>query len=315
MRTELMSAAELRAALPMHEAINAVRDAFLRLAAGEFEMPVRTALGDGRFLIMNAFHSPTVSAVVKTVNMDFDRRPAVEGLVTWTSSSTSTSYVLDAGAVTSLRTGAVVGVATDALAPVDARDLVLIGLGGQAPDQLRAVRAVRSIERVTLVDRDEGFARAFADRHADDLVGLEVHVSTDPSSAVSTADVVCCATPSVEPLFAAAALPDRVHVNAIGAYRLSMRELPDDLLSTALLVVDQREAALEESGEIHHAMTAGLLAESDLVELSDVLREPERVPGRGRTVFKSVGLAVQDWAIGYALAVSDGLVGREVLAR
>jgi ornithine cyclodeaminase/alanine dehydrogenase-like protein (mu-crystallin family) len=58
-----------------------------------------------------------------------------------------------------------------------------------------------------------------------------------------------------------------------------------------------------------------VLAESDLVELSDVLREPERVPGRGRTVFKSVGLAVQDWAIGYALAVSDGLVGREVLAR
>lgn len=304
MRTEMLTAAQLRAALPMPAAIAAVRDAFIALGAGEFEMPVRTALGEGRFLTMNAYHAPTASAVVKAVNLDFNRRPAVEGLVTWTSASTSTTYVLDAGAVTSLRTGAVVGVATDVLAPVDARELVLIGLGGQAGDQLRAVRAVRSFERVTLVDRDENFVRAFADNHADDLAGLDVRLSVDPAAAVSTADVVCCATPSTEPLFPADALPERVHVNAIGAYRLSMRELPDELLAAALLVVDQREAALEESGEIDHAIGAGLLAESDLVELSEVLRAPDRPVGRGRTVFKSVGLALQDWAIGYALAQS-----------
>lgn len=307
MRLEVRTAADLRAAVPMSAAIDAVRDAFLRLGAGEFEMPVRTALGDGRFLTMNAYHAPTASAVVKSVNLDFDRRPAVEGLMTWTSARTSTTFVVDAGAVTTLRTGAVVGAATDALAARDIRELVLIGLGGQAAGQLQAVRAVRSVERVTLVDRDEASARAFADRQSDDLAGLEVRVSTDPESAVSTADVVCCATPSTEPLFAADALPDRVHVNAIGAYRLNMRELPDDLLSTALLVVDQREAALEESGEIHHAITAGRLAEPDLVELADVLRTPDAFAGRGRSVFKSVGLAVQDWAIGHALARSAGL--------
>lgn len=304
MKTEVLSPANLRAAVPMPAAIAAVRDAFARLKAGEFELPVRTALGDGRFLTMSALHVPTASVVVKSVNMDFDRRPAVEGLVMWTSTPTSTTYVLDAATVTSLRTGAVVGVATDLLAPAVARELVLIGLGGQAPDQLRAVRCVRSFERVTLVDRDEGFANAFADKQADDLAGLDVRISTDPAGAVATADVVCCATPSTEPLFPADALPKVVHVNAIGAYRLNMRELPDELLASALVVVDQREAVLEESGEIAHAISAGLLTEADLTELSAVLGGVERP---GRTVFKSVGLAIQDWAIGHAVSASPRL--------
>ena len=304
----MLSPDQLRAAVPMTTAITAVRDAFLRLATGEFEMPVRTALGDGRFLTMSAYHAPTVSAVVKSVNMDFARRPAVEGLVAWTSSPASTTFLLDAAATTTLRTGAVVGVATDALAPADARELVLIGLGGQAPGQLRAMRAVREFERVTLVDRDENFVRAFAEAHADDLADIDVRLSTDPGAAVSTADVVCCATPSTEPLFAVDALPERVHVNAIGAYRLNMRELPDELLSSSLVVVDERAAALEESGEIHHAIEAGVLAESDLVELADVLLPLGHLADHGRTVFKSVGLAVQDWAIGYALAQAAGVV-------
>lgn len=296
MKTTVLSSDELRAAVPMSSAIAAVRDAFIRLHAGEFEMPVRTALGDGRFLTMTALHTPTSSTVVKSVNLDFARRPAVQGLVMWTSGSTS--YVLDAGTVTSLRTGAVVGVATDLLAPVDARTLVLIGLGGQAPDQLRAMRAVRDFDAVTLVDRDIGFVTAFAEAQAKDLADLDVRLSTDPSAAVTNADVVCCATPSTEPLFAADDLPETLHVNAIGAYRLNMRELPDALLSSGLLVVDQREAALEESGEIHHAIAAGVLVPDDLLELGEVLAGVRRP---ARTVFKSVGLGAQDWAIGQAL--------------
>ena len=296
MTPTVLSPEELRAAVPMSQAIAVVRDAFVRLCAGEFEMPVRTALGDGRFLTMTALHTPTSSTVVKSVNLDFARRPAVQGLVVWTSGPTT--YVLDAGTVTSLRTGAVVGLATDLLAPIHARTMVLIGLGGQAPDQLRAVRAVRNVEAITLVDRDIGFVKAFAEAQAPDLADLDVRLSTDPSAAVANADVVCCATPSTKPLFAADALPDTVHVNAIGAYRLTMRELPDALLSSALLVVDQREAALEESGEIHHAMAAGVLTPDDLVELGEVL---EGVQRPARTVFKSVGLGAQDWAIGQAL--------------
>jgi ornithine cyclodeaminase len=111
---------------------------------------------------------------------------------------------------------------------------------------------------------------------------------------------VCCATTAREPLFAAADLPERVHVNAIGSFRPSMRELPDDLLACGSVVVDDREAILVESGEILHAVATGALVADSLVELGDALgRDVELLP---RTVFKSVGVAVQDWAIAQLLA-------------
>lgn len=100
-------------------------------------------------------------------------------------------------------------------------------------------------------------------------------VSNDLESALERADVVTCATPSIEPLFRAEALPPRVHVNAVGSYRLTMRELPDSLLASAA-VVDQLEAVLEESGEIHHALGAKVLAVTSLVELSEALTSRPR---------------------------------------
>jgi ornithine cyclodeaminase len=84
-----------------------------------------------------------------------------------------------------------------------------------------------------------------------------------------------------------------------------MRELPDALLSSALVVVDQREAALEESGEIDHAIAEGALTSDALVELGTMLDGCSSAsPRPARTVFKSVGLAMQDWAIGHALWAS-----------
>lgn len=300
MESTLFTAADIRAAIPMTAAIDAVRGAFVALAAGEFELPLRTSLDDGRFLVMSAHHRPTSSAVVKSLSVDVERRPAIEGALTYLAVGRSGTLVLDAAAVTALRTGAVVGVATDALAPPQASQLVLVGLGALAADQLRAVRAVRPIEKVTLVARTPGHAAAFRDRYGDELRDVDVVVGTGIDASVSGADVVCCATPSTEPLFAATSLPERAHVNAVGAYRLTMRELPDELLGSALVVVDQREAALEESGEIHHAIGAGLLGEDDLAELGEVLATG--VTRRERTVFKSVGLAIQDWAIAHAVA-------------
>src|SRR5207247_8554130 len=116
------------------------------------------------------------------------------------------------------------------------------------------------------------------------------------------AGIICRATPSPTPLFDADALPARVHVNAIGAFRPTMRELPRNLLTTASTVmVDQVEAALEESGEIIDAVTSGALKTADLVELGPALSTPPPQP-TGRTVFKSVGIGPQDWAIAAALA-------------
>ena len=291
---------QVREAVPMADAVAAVRRAFVDLAAGHFEMPARTALRDGQFLDMACHHRPSGTAAFKLLSLNFaGRRPAIVGSVVWGDVEGSDQLVADATVVTTLRTGAVSGVATDLLAPADARRLVVVGTGAQAPDQVRAVHAVRALERVTLVGRDRARAERVAAALADEL-GVEVDAGTDLPDALATADVVCCATTATEPLFALADLPDEVHVNAIGSYRPTMRELPDALLGDGLVVVDERGAILEEAGEVLHAIEAGVLTIDDTVELGVALTEGVgRTP---RTTFKSVGVAAQDWAIARALA-------------
>ncbi|MFJ4012513.1 ornithine cyclodeaminase family protein [Streptomyces sp. NPDC090026] len=292
---------EIREAVTMKEAIDAVRQAFVDLAGGEFEMPTRTALRDGQFLVMSAHHRPTASAMFKTLSVNFERKPAITGTVVWSEASRLHHLVADAGAVTALRTGAVVGVATDLLAPPEAERLTLIGAGGQASDQVRAVHTVRPLSRLTVVDADLGRAQDLVGRLAPELAEVELLTAADAVSAVRGADIVCCATNATSPLFPESALPAQVHVNAIGAYRPTMRELPDELLAGSTVVVDELDAILEESGEVIHALEARAITKDALTELGTALTAPSAEYGR-RTVFKSVGVAVQDWALARLLA-------------
>lgn len=300
MTTQVMSAEDVRAAVSMTEAIGAVREAFVSLAAGEFEQPTRSALREGGFLVMPVHHRPTATAMVKTLSVNFERVPAITGTVTWSELGRVGSVVADAASVTALRTGAIVGVATEAMAAPTADRLALIGAGGQSADQVRAVHAVRPLKRLTVVDVDRSRAEALLESLQSELAGVEAVVACDAADAVGDVDIVCCATPSRSPLFPLSALPDRVHVNAIGAFLPTMRELPDELLADATVVVDELDAVLEESGEILHALDAGAIEKRDLTELGHALIEPPQ--SSARTVFKTVGIAVQDWAIARLLA-------------
>ncbi|MFI6644373.1 ornithine cyclodeaminase family protein [Streptomyces sp. NPDC050504] len=301
MQTVTVDARQIREAVTMREAIDAVRGGFVDLAAGEFEMPTRTVLRDGRFLVMSAHHRATASAAIKTVSLNFDRVPAIAGTVVWTEMGRADTLVADAATVTSLRTGAAVGVATDLLAPAGAGRLTLIGAGGQALDQVRAVHAVRPLRELTVVTTAPPRAEALAEHLAPELPGVRIRTTTDAGSAVGDAEIVCCATNATSPLFPERALPARVHVNAIGAFRPTMRELPDELLADSAVVIDEREAILEESGEILHALGTGAITESDLTELGSALTAPNP-PRAERTVFKTVGIAMQDWAVTRLLA-------------
>lgn len=301
MRVVTIGPEEVRAAISMPAAMQAVRESFVALARGEFELPARTALGDGAFLVMSARHRPTASAMVKTLSLNFDRDPAIAGTVVWSELERAVHLVADAGEVTRLRTGAVTGVATELMAPPGARTCTLIGAGSQAADQVRAVHVARPLDAVTIVDRDAGRAGLLAGTLAAELPRTKVTVAADAAEAVGGADIVCCATTATAPLFPLAALKPAAHVNAIGAYRPTMRELPDELLADAAVVIDEREAIMEESGEIIHAIGAGAIAGDDLTELGTALTEGFSRPA-GRTVFKAVGIASQDWAIAALLA-------------
>jgi ornithine cyclodeaminase len=296
---KVLSAADVRRIVPMSTAIDAVRDAFRELAAGTFVLPPRQIFGDGTVLVMSAYHTPTGTAVVKKIGIALDQVPAIRATVIWTGGGDQ--LVADGNSITTLRTGAVVGVATDLLAPAGASRLTVIGTGAQAPDQVRAVLAVRRIADVTITGRNADRAAALST----ELAGEFPEVKFTPSTSIEEsldADVICCATSSATPLFERAdALPERVHVNAIGAFRPTMRELPRNLLTSASVVmVDQIEAAMEESGEIIDAVDSGALKRSDLLELGPALSAPPQPTGR--TVFKSVGIGPQDWAITAALA-------------
>jgi ornithine cyclodeaminase len=308
MNTISLDADDVRAAVPMGDAIDAVRDALIDLAAGHFEQPVRTAMRGGQFLIMSTHHRPTATAMVKTLSLDFGRVPAITGTVTWADIHQPWTLVADAAAITGLRTGAISGVATDLLAPADADHMAIIGAGGQAPDQVRAVHFVRPLRRLTVMDRNRTRAEALARALRPELPGVEMDVADRVETAVSRADIVTCATPATEPVLSSRMLRSRVHVNAIGAFRPTMRELPDDLLGEATVVVDDLAAILEESGEILHALDSGALALDDLTVLGDVLNHVPEL--HERTVFKTVGVAAQDWAIARLLAAKFVPVGR-----
>ena len=297
----VISPDRLRELVPMHAAIAAVRDGFIAGSAGGIEQPTRLALEGGRALAMLAADRQGIGTVLKAVTVRGGNPgrglPAVQAVAIWFDGETGTpEAVIDGGTLTALRTGAASGVATDLLASPDAAVLAMIGAGGQAPDQVRAVCAVRPIREVRIASRDPVHAAALAARLGGELEPVRV-VATNLPGALIGADVVCTATTATRPLFAARDLAQAVHVNAVGAYTEAMCELPAELLAEASVVaVDLIDAALAEAGDLIQAIRLGLLQRERLVEIGTLLARPAAPPG-GRTVFKSVGVAAQDWAL------------------
>jgi ornithine cyclodeaminase len=205
--------------------------------------------------------------------------------------------MLDATALTALRTGAASGLATALLAAPGARVLAMLGTGGQAADQVGAVCAVRPIQEVRVFGQHPARRAELCAELAAERPGVAFMAAASAADAVRGADVICAATRSQEPLFAVGDLADQVHINAVGAYRPDMCEVPAAAFGrAAAVVIDQLEAVLAEGGDVIQAIAAGQLRQENLVEISQLLAVPAAPPG-GTTIFKSVGIAAQDWAL------------------
>jgi ornithine cyclodeaminase len=252
---------------------------------------------------MMARLEPSHDTVVKTVTISPDNArvglPTLHALVICFDGSTGQpTTLIDGAAVTAVRTGAASGVATDLLASRDARVLTVIGSGGQAADQVEAVCTVRDIREIRIASRNRVSCQALASRLGAAKPTIRVTAHESPKEAVADADVICCATTSTHPLFSRGDLKTDVHVNAIGAYTASMCELhPEVLASARIVAVDQVEAALEEAGDIIQAVEAGAISVAALRELGSLISDSSTRPDGGLTVFKSVGIAAQDWAV------------------
>ncbi len=313
----VLSADDVRRAVPMQAAIDAVEAAFMCLATGQADVPLRVQIAtpapQGVSFCMPARlgGAPAPALGVKVVSVfpgNLGRgEPSIYALVNlFDPASGRPLAVIDGTYLTALRTGAASGVATRHLARTEARVLAIFGAGAQALPQVLAVCAVRPIERVWIINRTAERARLLVARLRDAGLTQDLRIARGPAQALAEADVVCTATSSPTPLFADAELRPGTHINAIGAYRPAMAEIPPATLARARIVVDQRQAAWAEAGDLIQAREAGAISEAHIVgELGDVAAGT--IPGRSGsaeiTCFKSVGNAVQDVAVA-ALALT-----------
>jgi ornithine cyclodeaminase/alanine dehydrogenase-like protein (mu-crystallin family) len=311
-----LDAEAIHRAVGVPDLLDAVEAAYRDVADGRDRSPLRShvELDDGgALLLMPGVREGGSGATVKLVTVVPGNQarglPTIHAVICWFDAATGRPLaLLDGAAVTAMRTGAASGVGTRLLARPDASTLAVIGAGGQAEWQIRAVAAARPIDRVLVFARDRERTAAFAARMAG-TVEVNVEVAASVEAAVGQADVICCATTASRPVFDAGWLRPGTHVNGIGAFRLDMVELPPELFGRAAVVaVDSREAALAEAGDAVAAIEAGIIGAEELVEIGTVRRDwtAARTPD-AITVFKSVGLAIQDVA-------AAELVARRLLA-
>lgn len=315
----ILSADDVRAALSMTEAIERMREAFAALARGDVEMPARSHVAApdaaGVTLIMPARIAGRALAV-KVVSV-FDRNPArrlpkIQAAVLVLDPETGRPRaLLEGGALTAIRTAAASGLATDLLAPADAVTLAVFGAGVQARSHIEAMCAVRPVERIRVYSRTP----ARVDELITDLADApwmpdDVARADRPGTAVREASIVCATTTSATPVFDDADLGPGTHVNAVGSFTPGAREVPGATVARAWVVVDQREAAWAEAGELVLARDAGRIkADHVKAELGELVLNPDRPdlrPGDpdAITLFKSVGVAVQDAAAAAAVCES-----------
>ena len=303
MRIRLLTGEDVRAAITMQEAIEAMADAFGQLSDGRARVPLRIhqETGSGVTLLMSAYLPAAQDVGVKIASVYPDnvqqRLPLIHALIVLLDSRTGApSALMDGTYLTALRTGAATGLATRLLARENAAVVALFGAGAQARTQLEAVRAVREIREVRLVSRTPESAQ----RLAAELSGVEVRVTENRAAAVRGADIIIAATNSASPVFDAEDVEPGTHINGIGSYTPTMQEVDVTALHGWKIVVDSREAALREAGDLIVPIREGRLAPKDIAaELGEIVngQSPGRTSDAEITFFKSVGNAAQDTAV------------------
>lgn len=298
-----VDAAALSELLPMGSAVDALEAAFGDGSIPEAPLRSHVETEAGTLLVMPATGRQGAGVKVVTVTPDNPGRdlPLIHGLYVLFAPRTQLARVaIDGAALTALRTGAVSGLATRYLAREDAARLVLFGAGVQARAHLEAMRAVRPVERVTVVSRTAARAEALADLAR----AMHLEAAAGDPDAVAEADLVCTCTTSPTPVFDGARLAPGTHVNAVGAYTPEARELDEETIRRARVVVETREAAMAEAGDVLIPMSTGAIDASHVVaDLAEVVGGASvRSSAQDVTVFKSVGVAFEDLVIAGAVA-------------
>lgn len=322
-RTLIVSHADVERLLPMSACIDLMAEALATTTRGGALLPLRqmVTLSGGRnlFAVMpaaleGADGHHAIGAKVITVFPDNAATPYDShiGVVLYFDDTYGRLLaIIDASSVTAIRTAAVSGVATRLLARPDATDLAILGAGVQAMSHLEAMLAVQPITRVRLWSRGRPRCIALAEQ-AERRFGVRVEICDTAESAVREAHIVCTVTAAREPVLRGAWLSPGVHVNAAGAAVPTARELDTQAVVQSRLFVDRTESTLREAGDFLIPRGEGAITDAHILgELGSVVTGA--VHGRerddDRTLFKSLGLAVEDVAAArfiHERALADG---------
>jgi ornithine cyclodeaminase/alanine dehydrogenase-like protein (mu-crystallin family) len=304
MTLEIIDAATVRARLPMHECIEAMVTAMTGLTRGTIAVPPRIIMPlvdqSGYFAVMPGSASEPLVYGAKVAGLHPANlsagRPVIQGLVILFDHRTGTPLaLLDAAAITAVRTGAASGLATRLLAREDAHTLGLLGYSVQAEAHLEAVCAVRDITEVRVWGRSAQRAQQFVDRHANTTRARLLVAATAREAAAC--DIVCAVTGAREPVIQGAWVRAGAHVNLVGAHAPTAREADTALIVRARVYVDSSAGALSEAGDILIPMAEGAIEPSHVVgEIGALLLG--QITGRTRrdeiTIYKSLGSVAQD---------------------
>jgi len=321
----LLTRQDVEAVLTMEDAIDAVEEAFRQHQLGTAQLPLRTPIRvpehNGLVLFMPAYIGGMDALGMKLVTV-YPENPTRYNLPTILATILLSDprtgdllAIMDGTFLTAMRTGAVSGVATRYLARPDSKVVGLFGAGVQARTQLMAICTVRPIAEARVYDTNPDAARRFCDEMAPRL-GITVRPVTNPREAVEGCDVIVAATTSKTPLFDGAWLRPGTHLNGVGSHTPDAREFDSDTIRRSKVVVDLREAALAEAGDLIIPIQAGeITAEHIYAALGEIVTgKPGRTSAEEITLFKSVGLAIQDVSTAarvYQLAREKG-IGREI---
>lgn len=291
----------------MKEAIDAMERAFTSLSSKECHIPMRvvTRLPADDLLML---YKPALVEKDRRVTVKFITQrertpipgiPAIQGIVMVMDSLTGEIIsILDGNHITALRTGAASGLATRLFARKDTRTMALFGCGAQGKTQVEAVMCERAINKILVFEKDRNRANRFIDELQGETSSEMLYC--EDTSALNDADIICTATNATAPLFKREDVKRGVHINAIGSFQPHMQELDPRLIRDARIFLDSTEPCLKESGDLIKPIREGIFSENHIAgEIGDFLLN--RIGGRESddqvTIFKSVGVAIQDYVV------------------
>lgn len=305
----MLNTKEIKSLISMNEAINSMELAFASFSDGSSKVPQRhiSSINKLDLFLKPAYNEKLGRIAVKIITQKKEGNhkgiPTILGVVLLLDAETGAILsMLDGAYITALRTGAAGGIATKLLARENSETVAVFGFGAQGKTQLEAVCSVRPIKQALIyVNNIDAAIKTAAEM--EEKLNISIHVQRNLKH-LKQADIICTATNSEKPLFSSKDVSKGVHINAIGSYKPNMQELDPLIIKGGKLFVDSRQAVLKESGDLikpiaNHIFTDRII-EAEIGELINK-KNVGRLTDNEITIFKSVGLGVQDLFVANAI--------------